>query len=104
MQRLNFWTKWGTGEELHFTHLSNDSIESRWIQWIRIRFNLSIQIRFHHIWFSEGRRHGKTVIFAKNIVNKRAEDDDKFEDSDYDESDTDESMSDGHTSKKQKLS
>lgn len=63
--------------------------------------NLS-SVWFHFI--AEGRRHGKTVIFAKNVANKRADDDDKIEDSDYDESDSDESMTDGHPSKKQKIS
>lgn len=54
-------------------------------------------------FFVEGRRHGKTVIFAKNVNNSAAFDD-KIDDSDYDESDSDDSMSDGHPSKKQKIS
>lgn len=54
---------------------------------------------------SEGRRHGKTVIFAKNVPRKHIEEENNIEESDYgEESDSDESMSDGHPTKKQKTS
>lgn len=107
-QRFNFRTEWRAGEKLHTTHLSNDFIESRWGKTVKkdslALYIILIIIIFFPTFIPEGRRHGKTVIFAKNVASKRPENGTKIEDSDYDETDSDESMSDGHPSKKQKIS
>lgn len=54
-------------------------------------------------FFAEGRRYGKTVIFAKN-TQESSGDEDVDSESDGDDSNSDESMDEGHPSKKQKLS
>lgn len=51
---------------------------------------------------SEGRRYGKTVIFAKNIEGTSGEDENDCE-SHGEESNSDESMDEGHPPKKPKF-
>lgn len=63
-----------------------------------------VALTFSQYCIPEGRRHGKTVIFTKNISSEKVDDDSQIEDSDCDVTDSDESMSDGHPSKKQKIS
>lgn len=50
---------------------------------------------------SDGRRCGKTVIFAKNT--QESSDNDESGSEAEDESSSDESMTDGHPAKKQKI-
>lgn len=68
-----------------------------------VKLNKFIDILIYHI--TEGRRHGKTVIFAKNIKESGNNDDDGS-DSNYDDDDceSDNSMNETHPIKKQKIS
>lgn len=57
--------------------------------------------------FSEGRRYGKTVIFAKNTQESSGDEEENDSESDDDEEESnsdDDSMDEGHPAKKQKLS
>lgn len=54
-----------------------------------------------NLFFPEGRRFGKTVIFAKNT--QQTSDEESDSGSDAEDSNSDESMEEGHPPKKQKI-